>query len=313
MVCWSGIETMVKRLLSVIVCAALAVSAAPVSAKDWVTFEPVSSWNMDYAENSCALKRVFNHGADDTILFVIRQYPGTSAVELTFGRKKNILRRSKGDEPYVAFLPLEQEPVKRKAHRLIFDEGFFGFQISQHLRTIDDEDDEALEDMTETEKASYFKSRVTLNHQREEEITSLMVRDGFTDNIVLQTGSLGKPMEAMRECLDNLREHWGLGDTDDIATQAEPVEMKRWVRKMVNNYPVSAVNSGQQGPVPIALIVGTDGRPERCIVPFSPAAETLEEAACSTLKKHARFKPALDTSGQPVRSLWQTKVVFALF
>jgi protein TonB len=62
-------------------------------------------------------------------------------------------------------------------------------------------------------------------------------------------------------------------------------------------YPPSAIRNEEQGTSRATFVIGTDGRVQSCNA--SGATSTLDTETCRQILKW-RFKPALDTNGQPI-------------
>ncbi|KQM18542.1 energy transducer TonB [Sphingomonas sp. Leaf24] len=75
-----------------------------------------------------------------------------------------------------------------------------------------------------------------------------------------------------------------------------------------DDYPASALNSGDEGVTAIAWDINTQGRVENCRVTASSGSAALDRATCATLQRRARFTPALDQSGNPIRSTGSRRV-----
>lgn len=69
------------------------------------------------------------------------------------------------------------------------------------------------------------------------------------------------------------------------------------------NYPEDALRDEDEGSVITWLLVGTDGKAERCGIQSSSGSETLDSHTCSLLISTARFEPARDENGEPIRSI----------
>lgn len=58
------------------------------------------------------------------------------------------------------------------------------------------------------------------------------------------------------------------------------------------------------------LTITKEGAPDKCDVIESSGSQTLDEAACHLLRMRSRFTPALNASGKPVPSTYQSSVRF---
>ena len=112
----------------------------------------------------------------------------------------------------------------------------------------------------------------------------------------------------------------GLGGGGGGSTQLPPVDHSAratprgdpgtWVT--TDDYPPSAVRAGIEGRTSFRLDVGADGRPAGCTVITSSGSDDLDRTACRKLMGRARFKPALDSSGNPVASAYSGGVTWKL-
>lgn len=67
-----------------------------------------------------------------------------------------------------------------------------------------------------------------------------------------------------------------------------------------DDYPPSALRSGEEGTTGFSLTVGTNGRVTECTITSSSGSSTLDNATCRLLERRARFTPAHDSSGNPI-------------
>jgi protein TonB len=64
-------------------------------------------------------------------------------------------------------------------------------------------------------------------------------------------------------------------------------------------YPAAAVQAEVTGTARASLSIGTDGRVTSCSITKSTGNGILDSFVCSTLRRSARFTPAIDSSGHP--------------
>lgn len=69
-----------------------------------------------------------------------------------------------------------------------------------------------------------------------------------------------------------------------------------------DDYPPSAIRSGASGTTRISWDINAQGRVENCTVTASSGNADLDRAACTALTRRARYTPATDQSGNPIRS-----------
>ena len=124
----------------------------------------------------------------------------------------------------------------------------------------------------------------------------------FTRPLVLATGSLGGVMAMLDECTDKLVASWGFDPQQQRALASRP--------KATNPQEIAeqfqrSLRPGRDGNlnfnIDVFVAVEEDGSVSECRVLPSTAPVDAENA-CRTIRRHADFEPALDPSGQPVRS-----------
>lgn len=89
------------------------------------------------------------------------------------------------------------------------------------------------------------------------------------------------------------------------AARGNPSE---WITN--DDYPPDALNSGAQGTSAISWDINAQGRVENCRVTSSSGNSSLDRAACSLITRRGRYTPAIDQSGQPMRSSSSRRVVW---
>jgi protein TonB len=125
------------------------------------------------------------------------------------------------------------------------------------------------------------------------------------------------------------RVQWKIADDPDEELLAEGralAELKKTLpktgrsAKLLNNgeiagamdYPLEALRNSAEGVVQALLLVGTDGRVERCGIEASSGFGSLDTQTCNLLIAHAQFWPAEDRRGRPTQGLYHQKIVWKL-
>ena len=67
-----------------------------------------------------------------------------------------------------------------------------------------------------------------------------------------------------------------------------------------SDYPDAARRREEQGTVRVRFTVGTDGRVSGCSVVASSGSSALDSTTCRILQRRFRYRPARDSSGNPV-------------
>lgn len=279
----------------------LAAGAAPplVTAAAPLRMAPASKWVMDYADDSCALRRQFQGGKDTAILELREFGPGDVfqvliSSDTLSGTKQPARVRFEPDDSFSS--PQTYFFDDGQTHGVVFHDSLSPNAAAQ------------------TRKKDEQPRPATERDARERAITGLSLTGSFTQGVVLETGAMHAPMEAMRACLDELLDHWGL----DAAVQrtlsrpAEPRNMMAWARRLQEAYPKKMLDKDRSGEVNIRLIVGPDGTPTKCIPNKDFSASDFSEQACELSLSVARFHPALDANGKPVASFYTTAIAYTI-
>jgi TonB family protein len=121
----------------------------------------------------------------------------------------------------------------------------------------------------------------------------------------LATGSLRKPMAALRTCTTDLIESWGYdpkvqaGLTRKVTATGSP---GNWLTS--NDFPSAALRNGHNGLVQFRLDVNAEGKVAGCYVLERTSPDDFADLTCRALAKRATFLPALDAEGKPVGSYY---------
>lgn len=75
-----------------------------------------------------------------------------------------------------------------------------------------------------------------------------------------------------------------------------------------NDYPSRALREERTGTTGFRVTVGTDGKVVDCSITSSSGHSDLDDAACANVTRRARFKPATDSSGNPVQGTYSNRV-----
>ncbi len=122
-------------------------------------------------------------------------------------------------------------------------------------------------------------------------------------NFQIRYSGARQAVTEVAECQTRLLREWGL-DAKQIASlkqKPRPIEPSRVFSGA--DYPIEALQEGEQGDVVIGFTVDVDGRAKDCSTIVSSGSSALDRQSCRLLMQRAKFLPALDESGKqiPVR------------
>ncbi len=97
-----------------------------------------------------------------------------------------------------------------------------------------------------------------------------------------------------------------------LARGVQPKGQRRWVARIIQDYPSRALRQEEEGTVGVRVTVGTNGRVDGCSVTSSSGSSILDQAACRSMQRYARFDPALNDAGNPISGSWSTSITYRL-
>jgi len=129
----------------------------------------------------------------------------------------------------------------------------------------------------------------------------------------LELGPMDGPMRALRTCNDDLIKYWGYDPVQQasLGRRPEPVTVPgTWLDSA--DYPQTALVRGASGVVQFRLDVQADGSVGGCHVQARTNPDEFADRSCRLLTKRARFRPALDHAGIPVRSYFVSRIYWMM-
>jgi len=127
---------------------------------------------------------------------------------------------------------------------------------------------------------------------------------GYKVNYVFETSNLAAVVAKIDECVSDLQTHWN-ADADGqrkVAVPAEPLKpLGSYFRS--SDYPADAMRGRQEGRVLFSLLVDETGAVRDCSTFASSGVASLDTMSCYLLVGKAKFKPAADATGKPLKSV----------
>jgi len=91
------------------------------------------------------------------------------------------------------------------------------------------------------------------------------------------------------------------GSTIRAVTAVPRRPRSTWVT--AEDYPDAALRAEEQGSVTVKLAIDRSGEVASCDVVRSSGSATLDSATCRTVRRRARYQPAVDGAGQPIAAV----------
>ena len=298
-----------RKILLILLAGVL--TAQPIAAAKPKPYPPLNPWNVDYADDSCALRRAFGD-ADSRVLLEIRQFQPGDYLTMTVASK--IFRSAASTNNrfipdlkahklniHVRFVPDLKPHEVSSMIPLEYPSGLVGFVWSDRFTPKSNSDD----------RMAIIAVDQKYQGARESEIQGIEL-SGITPPVLLVTGEMHQPMEAMRKCLDELLTHWGIDAASQhtLTRAATPLDQGQWVSIIQAEYPSAMLNQSKSGIVRVRMIVGPDGRAQSCHIQVPSQDSSFEKTACAGMIKASRFTPALDAAGKSTTSYFTASIIY---
>jgi hypothetical protein len=278
------------------------VAGQATAASPPLELEPSSRWNVDYGRERCTLMRDFGSGETAVRLQidsfgywnmfrVMLAGPAIPRVDRPAGTAQ--VRRNGDPEPS------DLDTLQGKsgtAYAVSFSLGFSSKIFSGSYERMSDEEKKALDSSMNRPEPDYDAT-----------VTSLSIRVRGT-TMVLHTGSMARPLVAMRACIDDLYKSWGMDPAQQKTLFRDASPARSTVNHVKAVYPTRALFNGTNAYVPVRLAIDTSGNATSCVVQAEGVDKLFSDAVCDNLQ--GKFRPALDSNGNPVASMYHTSVVY---
>ncbi len=113
--------------------------------------------------------------------------------------------------------------------------------------------------------------------------------------------------KALDKCMVDLRDHWGMVD-GELPVPATATQSTGNVSGLfrAEDYPDDAIAAGQGGDTSFTLMIDEKGGVIDCAIRESSGVATLDAMGCQVILERARFTPAKDAAGKPVKGIYLT-------
>ncbi|MDG2533925.1 energy transducer TonB [Sphingomonas sp. HITSZ_GF] len=264
-------------------------SAAWAQAKPIETVKRTGQWVVNFDDDSCELIGTFGPAEDRTLLRFSRFSLSDSLDIAVLGNRVN------SRTPWLK-VKLDfggnAKPIERQAGG-----GSLGTYPAIFVTNV------RLDGWQDNDENDAEAPPITA--EQEAAVTGMQVAVEGKKPFRLEFGPLDKPMIVMRQCLDNLVRHWGY----------DPAALKGLTRplKPVSNpgtwfngvdFPSEAQSAGHNGLLRFRLDIDEKGAVAGCHILTRSKPDEFSVPTCKRLTARGRFRPALDSSGQPIRAFY---------
>ena len=125
----------------------------------------------------------------------------------------------------------------------------------------------------------------------------------------LELGAMDKPMEALRTCNADLIKFWGYAPAEQatLSRRATPIGTPgNWLTS--SDYPSAAISGGRSAVLQVRLEVDESGAVSGCHIQLQTRGDDFARQTCALITRRAKFLPALDKDGKPIRSFYVSAV-----
>lgn len=258
--------------------APLLLAALPgVAAAQTVSLSPTAAWQRESDGDRCRISRVFGEGDARHILMLDRLAPGDRVHVTLAGPAIGDFT----DEARAELDLADAAPPMRVSPLLGEVDGFgTGLKLT------------GMDLAPAGAEASSAEGVVTLAQRGQ--------------RLRLETGALGEVVSALDDCARGLAAGWGLDVAQlDEVTSGPRLLNRAAVRRSIGNSFAEHWRwySYTDGIAHMRVIVNEAGQPEDCTVVYGTTGAAPNDRACRIMRK-ARFAPALDDEGKPVRAAY---------
>lgn len=290
-----------RTLLAAPAIAALVLAGTPARA-EVIELAPSSPWNVDFGETKCRLARFFGEGEKRHILFFEQYWPDKRTGMTVAGPTLSGFRSL---QPTLLQFNPSQEPQKGEPFSGSVD-GYGDAVVYSSIRL----DKAERDDNSPPEPIAPGIPTLDKTSAKQAQFVSVKQRG---DEVRLKTGPLDAAFEVLDNCALDLIGTWGL----DVEQHRTATRLPRWtnrdavVRRIVATYPRDAAMLGEQAIIRMRVTVSAQGAVEDCAIINATQTLRLDSPACRSMAL-ARFEPALDAAGNPMRSYYAESIVYRL-
>jgi hypothetical protein len=258
----------------------LLVAAAPV---DVPPMAPAAKWVVNFADAQCVASRDYGSGGDKLTL-LLKPSPLGNVMQIGFARS--------GEKPVAEQVPArlrvdDGKPISTSA--LIFGTENGAGKV-MHLINLPWKDYAPLREA----------NRVTFYLEGQPQAS-------------LQLTQMKELSKAIDACLQDLQEVWNVGETRE-ARLRQVAKADLPLRSIISpdDYPDTALTNLQGGQLKYVLLIDEKGAVADCTIDHTSGHASLDAQSCHVIKTRAKYSPAIDAQGKPVKSTETGKILWLI-
>lgn len=120
-------------------------------------------------------------------------------------------------------------------------------------------------------------------------------------------------MKVMEQCVADLRTVFNVAQADGARTRLAGVSSGS-LQQLIRNddYPLHAIEAGQEGSVRLAVLIDESGSVADCTVIETSEVAALDARACAIVRERARFQPIPGPDGRPAKAAYAERMTWSL-
>jgi TonB family protein len=277
----SGVVMQLSAVFAYVALFAQATLSAPAAAASSEAadgpLQAVKPWVLDYADSQCAAGRDYGD-PEKPITLIIRPVPMGETYEL------QLIRKNAGPSS-----------AEEGAGSVDFGAGPIAGSVL-HFGSVAD-------------KLDIFQFRMaTAQIQQARSASKVTFRTAHRPDATFSLTSMAALLSGLEECNKDLRRYWNVDNKTGInVTKPAGGDVRRIFTD--SDYPDDALLETKEGTAQFLLFIDTGGKVAACNVLKPSGVALLDAMGCQVIRKRAKFAPARDAGGKPVRDSYVTPPV----
>jgi TonB family protein len=287
---------MLKRVILALFIAAALPGLPPALAKPVETLARSGKWIVDYDQDACHLLAQFGTGKGEVVMRMTRYDLGPSFKLSLYGARfdaYSVRGLAKLD------FGLGGKPIETGGMS-----GSVGETKAIFLSNVR---------LDGWKPGAPGETGPTITAAQEAAVSGMTVQIAGKKPFRLEFGSLGSPFAQLRSCQADLVKSWGYDPAEQAALSRRIKQIngfRDWLKS--SDYPDEATSKGYNGLVQIRLDVDPAGQVAGCRVLNRTNPDVFADLTCRAVTKRAKFQPALDAQGRPVRAFEVYSIVWVM-
>lgn len=233
--------------------------------------EPISDWGLEPSSTGCVISRSYGL-AKSPVLIGMKAMPEGGGLQLAIVRPA--YRRD-----------VDQSPAEVAAGPAVIETTALSFPVAGRDHRSANLINLSAEQAKSLRKAATLSVRVTASTHEDFDL-----------------GPMAEAWASLDSCVQRLRDTWNVENiAGRIATPPEPIMPLNSLFSS-NDYPRDAIQQNQSGTVVVQLLIDESGAVKDCTLAQTSGITLLDSRSCGIIVKGAKFKPATDIQGRPVKS-----------